>query len=65
MKFNLDILLKLIKRCKPTQVNIGANSKRDMIKLPEPSQKEVLKLINELEKFTKIERKSNLNNLSK
>lgn len=68
MKFDLPILVDYIKRCNPTQVNIGANSKEYRIisfREDEPSYDEVIELINELSKFTKVVLKDNLKRLRK
>ena len=43
------------------QVNIGADSGRN--NLPEPSKSKVLELVSELQKFTIIHNKSNLQRL--
>jgi len=59
--FDLVPLVELIKRCEPKQVNIGADSGHNG--LPEPSADKVLALIEELEKFTTIARKTNLGRL--
>jgi DNA repair photolyase len=61
MQFNLNILVNLIKVCRPTMVNVGADSGRN--NLPEPSRNEIIELISELEKFTKVNIKSNLKKL--
>lgn len=61
MKFDLWSMIELIKMCNPVQVNIGADSGNN--NLPEPTKSEVLQLITELEKFTKIDRKTNLSRL--
>lgn len=61
MDFSLDNLIKLIKQCSPKQVNIGADSGRN--NLPEPSKAKVLELVSELQKFTTIHKKSNLQRL--
>jgi DNA repair photolyase len=61
MDFDMDIMVKLIKECEPLQVNIGADSGRN--NLPEPSKEKVLQLVSELEKFTIIHNKSNLQRL--
>ena len=61
--FDLSELVTLIKKCSPFQVNIGGNTSK--IKLPEPSKEQILELIAELEKFTKIKLKKNLNRLLK
>jgi hypothetical protein len=54
-------MVELIKRCNPVQVNIGADSGNNH--LPEPSRDKLLALIDELQKFTTIARKSNLGRL--
>lgn len=58
LDFDLDELLALIKQCNPKQVNIGADSKGHH--LPEPDRGKIIRLIKELKKFTKIEKKDNL-----
>jgi hypothetical protein len=58
MAFGLEPLANLIALCRPMQVNIGADSGHNH--LPEPSRKDVLALIAELEKFTTVKQKSNL-----
>jgi DNA repair photolyase len=58
MDFNLEHMVKMIKRCNPTQVNIGADSGNH--KLPEPSKEKILALIEALQEFTTIARKTNL-----
>jgi hypothetical protein len=63
MDFDLDELICLIKMCNPEKVNIGADSKRN--NLPEPSKEKLLALITELQKFTIIDRKTNLARLLK
>ena len=65
MRFNLDKLVEYVRRCKPKQVNIGANSKDyiSSFKDKEPTKKEVSKLINELSEFTEIRLKNNLDRL--
>ena len=63
MDFNLEHFVKMIKRCNPKQVNIGADSGNH--KLPEPSAEKVSMLVKELEKFTVIARKTNLKRLLK
>ena len=52
LDFNLKHFVKMIKRCNPKQVNIGADSGRNG--LPEPKKEKVLQLIDELQKFTTI-----------
>lgn len=61
LDFDLEPMVEMIRRCKPRQVNIGADSKGH--NLPEPSKEKVLALIAELEKFTVIERKPNLSRI--
>ena len=58
MDFDVEELVSLIKECNPAWVNIGADSKGH--NLPEPSKDKILKLVEEIEKFTKIEKKRNL-----
>lgn len=64
MKFDIDRLLELIMHCGPMQVNIGANSRSDIV-LPEPSKEEILELIDVLERHTKVKIKDNLKRLMK
>jgi len=59
--FDLDILVNWIKDIQPDFVNIGADSKNNH--LNEPSKEKVLELIKELEKFTEVRIKSNLNRI--
>jgi DNA repair photolyase len=61
--FDLKELVWLIQECHPDQINIGADSKHH--NLPEPSKDKVLALIDELQKFTTIARKTNLARLLK
>lgn len=61
MEFNMREMVQLIKQCNPEQVNIGADSGNN--KLPEPSKEKVMELISELQKFTTIHNKSNLQRL--
>lgn len=61
MDFDLDELVELIKRCDPLQVNIGANTSK--VILPEPSERNIHRLVGELEKFTKVKQKTNLKRL--
>jgi hypothetical protein len=63
MDFDLPEFVKIIKDCAPDQVNIGADSGYNG--LPEPPAEKVLELIAELEKFTKVVRKPNLERLLK
>lgn len=63
LDFDLDEMVSLIKQCEPLQVNIGADSGHN--KLPEPSYIKVMALIEELNKFTVVANKKNLNRLLK
>jgi len=63
MDFDLIPFVELIKRCEPEQVNIGADSGGH--KLQEPSKDKILMLIDELNKFTKVENKRNIGRLLK
>lgn len=62
MEFNMVGIVELIKQCRPEQVNIGADSGGN--NLPEPSKEKVMELIAELQKFTTIHNKSNLQRLT-
>jgi len=61
MDFDLSEFLKMIKSCQPIQVNIGADSGGN--NLPEPPKEKILELITELEKFTVVKQKKNLNRI--
>ena len=61
MDFDMDIMVQLIRDCNAKQINIGADSGRN--NLPEPSKEKVLQLVSELQKFTIIHNKSNLQRL--
>lgn len=61
LDFHLEHMVKMVRRCHPKQVNIGADSGNNH--LPEPSKDKLLALINELKKFTVIDQKRNLNRL--
>lgn len=61
MDFDLDIMINWMKDLNPDFVNIGADSKGH--NLNEPSWEKVQKLINELEEFTKVNLKPNLDRL--
>lgn len=63
LDFRLYPFIRLLKLIKPDWINIGADSKGK--KLPEPSREKVDKLIKELERFTKVNQKSNLKRLIK
>ena len=61
MDFDLNDFVSLLKVANPKQVNIGADSGRN--NLPEPTKEKVLELVSELQKFTIIHNKSNLQRL--
>jgi protein gp37 len=63
LDFHLEHMVKMIKRCNPKQVNIGADSGNN--NLPEPPKEKILELIDELKKFTTIDQKRNLGRLLK
>ncbi len=63
MDFDLESFVEMIKEVKPDFVNIGADSKEH--NLPEPSWDKVQLLIKELEKFTKVNLKYNLDRLKR
>lgn len=63
LDFHLEHFVKMIKRCNPHQVNIGADSGNN--NLPEPGKEKLLALIEELKKFTTIAKKTNLERLLK
>jgi len=63
VKFDLKRFVDIIKFANVQQVNIGADSKSSG--LIEPTKSEVLALITELIKFTKVHLKSNLNRIIK
>jgi len=61
MKFDLAELAALISRCNPKWVNIGANSKRREITLPEPSRADTERLVAALrDQNIKVKVKDNL-----
>jgi len=61
LDFDLEEFVMLIRGIKPSFVNIGADSKHH--NLPEPSKEKILRLIEELSKFTNVKQKSNLKRL--
>lgn len=61
MDFDLIPFVDMLKRCNPIQVNIGADSGNN--NLPEPPGEKVKELIYQLEKFTKVKQKKDLNRL--
>ncbi len=62
LDFELKEFVNMIRICSPFQVNIGANS-FNKVKVPEPSKEKLLTLIAELELFTKVIQKENLQRL--
>jgi len=62
MAFDREELIRLIRMCKPTQVNIGANT-YEKKKLPEPTKQELFALVEEIKGECKVELKSNLERL--
>lgn len=56
--FDLPPMVAYIKKCRPKQVNIGADTGHNH--LPEPTQQKVVKLIDTLSQFTTVKLKSNL-----
>ena len=64
MDFDLEELVHLIKLCQPEQINIGANTNRN-IKLPEPTSEKIQLLTDSIKNSYKIELKSNLTRLLK
>jgi hypothetical protein len=63
MDFDLEPMIRLVKRCNPVQVNIGADSGNNH--LPEPPAGKVLELIAALSEFTTVVQKKNLARLLK
>lgn len=63
MDFNLEHMVRMIRRCNPKQVNIGADSGNN--NLPEPPKEKLLNLISGLKNFTTIDQKKNLTRLIK
>jgi len=61
MEFDLLELVSAIELVKPVQVNIGGDSQQSS--LPEPTAGKIIELIHELEKFTIVKKKKNLNRL--
>lgn len=58
LAFDLPELVSMLKACRPQQVNVGRNSRREIL-LPEPSASDVQALISELSTFTKVVVKKN------
>lgn len=63
LKFDTKELVEMIKSCNPVQVNIGSDSQHH--NLPEPTKEELIELVSELEKFTRVIQKSNLKRILK
>lgn len=63
LDFDLKEFVDMLKFINPFQINIGADSGGH--NLPEPQKEKVLELIQELEKFTKVYLKQNLNRIIK
>lgn len=61
MKFDLNEFVSMLREINPAQINIGADSGGN--NLIEPTSEEILSLISELEKFTKVVQKENLKRL--
>jgi DNA repair photolyase len=61
MDFNLELLLFMLKKIGPVQVNIGADSGHNH--LPEPPAEKIQKLIEGLKTFTRVVEKKNLGRL--
>ena len=58
LEFDLPDLVSMLKACHPQQVNVGRNSRREIL-LPEPTSNDVQVLISELSTFAKVEVKEN------
>ena len=63
MKFDLNSLINMVMSFNPEQINIGADSGGHS--LWEPSVKETIKLIEVLEKYTRVIKKKNLSRILK
>ncbi len=63
MDFDLEEMIILIKLSSPKQVNIGADTGKNG--LPEPSKEKIISLIEGLNEFTIVHKKSNLKRLLK
>jgi len=63
MDFDTEELAKLVLRCRPKWVNIGADSQGH--NLPEPPKEKVLELIERLKEFTEVKVKDNLKRILK
>lgn len=58
MDFDLWRMVDLIRECKPSQVNIGADSGRN--NLTEPDKGKILALMEVIQEFTTVKKKTNL-----
>lgn len=58
LEFDLPELVSMLKACHPQQINVGRNSRREIL-LPEPSASEVQALVSELSTHTKVVVKKN------
>ena len=58
--FDLDPLVDLVRRCQPSFVHIGRNTRRKVV-LPEPAKYQVVELIQRLTEFTTVKVKHNAN----
>lgn len=63
MDFNLTVFVRMIRDINPAVVNIGADSGHN--NLPEPPKEKILALIHNLQTFTEVRLKKNLNRLLK
>lgn len=63
MDFDIRLFVDMLNRYNVKQINIGADSGNN--NLPEPPKEKIIELIAELEKFTKVKQKKNLNRLLK
>lgn len=63
LDFDLDFFVKMLKVCAPAQVNIGAATGGH--KLPEPEPDKLVDLITQVQEFTAVHFKTNLNRLFK
>jgi len=58
MDFDIDEMVEVIEYCNPEWVNVGADSGGNH--LPEPSRRDIEKLIQRLSRFTEVKQKANL-----
>ena len=57
MDFDIDVVLDMLRRVRPFQVNIGCNT--SSVQLQEPSRDKIIALIQSLRTFTTVKLKSN------